>query len=267
MDRRAELKEPIINESFQVDPLAIPAVHPHTNFDEGRTIDSDIEADLDDIKRAQKLLVNMTPIVSTPAFRRCVRTVYRGDFAQMEQEAQNGRRRVRKYMVADDLSDEATHALEWTVGTVLRDGDTLLVIFCADQELGATPKNMGADDPRTEGEKERHRAVQDMTDRVVKLLRKTNLQVKVVVEVIYCESPKHLMTEVIDFISPTLVILGGRGRRALRGVILGSFSNYLVTKSSVPVMVVRNRLRKHSKKNKEAVMRPLFGGLSHAKVD
>lgn len=30
-------------------------------------------------------------------------------------------------------------------------------------------------------------------------------------------------------------------------VILGSFSNYLVTKSSVPVMVARKRLRKHSK--------------------
>jgi len=28
---------------------------------------------------------------------------------------------------------------------------------------------------------------------------------------------------------------------------LGSFSNYLVTKSSVPVMVARRRLRKHSK--------------------
>ena len=30
-------------------------------------------------------------------------------------------------------------------------------------------------------------------------------------------------------------------------VLLGSFSNYLVTKSSVPVMVARKRLRKHSK--------------------
>jgi hypothetical protein len=30
-------------------------------------------------------------------------------------------------------------------------------------------------------------------------------------------------------------------------VILGSFSNYLVTKSSVPVMVARKKLKKHSK--------------------
>jgi hypothetical protein len=32
-----------------------------------------------------------------------------------------------------------------------------------------------------------------------------------------------------------------------RRVILGSFSNYLVTKSSVPVMVARKKLRKHAK--------------------
>jgi hypothetical protein len=47
----------------------------------------------------------------------------------------------------------------------------------------------------------------------------------------------------IDFLSPTLVILGSRGRSAIKGVLLGSFSNYLVTKSSVPVMVARKKLR------------------------
>jgi hypothetical protein len=36
-------------------------------------------------------------------------------------------------------------------------------------------------------------------------------------------------------------------------VILGSFSNYLVTKSSVPVMVARKRLRKHSKYKRPSV--------------
>lgn len=30
-------------------------------------------------------------------------------------------------------------------------------------------------------------------------------------------------------------------------VLLGSFSNYLVTKSSVPVMVARKKLKKHTK--------------------
>lgn len=56
----------------------------------------------------------------------------------------------------------------------------------------------------------------------------------------------------IDYIEPTLVILGSRGRSALKGVLLGSFSNYLVTKSSVPVMVARKKLKQHTTKKKKA---------------
>jgi nucleotide-binding universal stress UspA family protein len=226
-------------------------------------VDSETEADLTDIKRAQKLSVNMTPIVSSPATSRSVRTLYRGDFSKMQQEAQDNQRRIRKYLVATDLSEEAAHALEWTIGTVLRDGDTLLAIYCVDEELGveggadeshkeqvtavansikssvSTPLLGPAPAPsplglgfrletdsanaspvgrkRDKAEYDRYRAVQDITDRVSKLLRKTKLQVKVVIEVIHCKSPKHLITEVIDYISPTLVILGSRGRSALKG--------------------------------------------------
>jgi nucleotide-binding universal stress UspA family protein len=187
----------------------------------------------------------------------------------MQQEALDNQRRVRKYLVATDLSDEAAHALEWTIGTVLRDGDTLLAIYCVDEELGIAPNEASGDDllqkeqiaaiaasakpsmstpvlapvyapsplasglrlesnsasasaspmgrERGKAEQERYRAVLDITDRVSKLLRKTKLQVKVVIEVIHCKSPKHLITEVIDYISPTLVILGSRGRSALKG--------------------------------------------------
>jgi len=252
-------------------------IHPNTSFDEGASgfntpYDSDTEADLTDIKRAQKLSINMTPITSTPLTSRCVRTIYRGDFAKMQQEAHDNQRRVRKYLVATDLSQEAAHALEWTIGTVLRDGDTLLAIYCVDEELGIAPNDTSGDDSamaaqtaaivasaksvistpiltatnvtcpsplgpgfkldnhssasaspmgreRGRAEQERYRAVQDITDRVAKLLRKTKLQVKVVIEVIHCKSPKHLITEVIDYISPTLVILGSRGRSALKGYV------------------------------------------------
>jgi hypothetical protein len=41
--------------------------------------------------------------------------------------------------------------------------------------------------------------------------------------------------------------------RVCDSVILGSFSNYLVTKSSVPVMVARKKLRKHSKYKRPSV--------------
>lgn len=57
-------------------------------------------------------------------------------------------------------------------------------------------------------------------------------------------------------------------------VILGSFSNYLVTKSSVPVMVARKRLRKHNKQKRTPNIRlannltnPLVKSLASAKID
>lgn len=260
----------------------------------------DAQANIIDIGNAQKLPIQRTAITD-PHPSRTIRQIVRGNFNQIQKEARDPTtahpRRLRKYLVATDLSSEATHALEWCVGTVLRDGDTLLAVYCVDEEVGVTSAEETNDEhvdwtdlggmavpvpgksldtnhlPRQavmantsaklEGTtrsttasptgrrlpkavEERHRAVQQITERVEKLLRKTILQVKVVVEVIHCKSPKHLITEIIDLVSPTLVVLGSRGRGALKGVLLGSFSNYLVTKSSVPVMVARKKL--HGKK-------------------
>jgi nucleotide-binding universal stress UspA family protein len=251
-------------------------VHPTNAFDQGDASglntphDSDTELEISDIRRAQKLAILVTPVTSTPETQRSVRTIYRGDFTQMQKEAEEDQRRVRKYLVATDLSEEAAHALEWTIGTVLRDGDTLLAIYCVDEDTGIIPESgsgtadalsidkqaesiaaaakslpshltaisshlpspLGSGTPRSgvsaspmtrdrsHAEQERYRAVEDITDRVSKLLRKTKLQVRVVIEVIHCKSPKHLICEVIDYFNPTLVILGSRGRSALKGFVI-----------------------------------------------
>jgi nucleotide-binding universal stress UspA family protein len=214
----------------------------------------------------------MTPIMSYGDAHRAVRVIYRGDFLKIQQDAEEEHHHLRRYLAATDLSEESTHALEWAVGTVLRDGDTLIAIYCVDEEAGIVtgdhvlvpddPKAMkeqaaaladvtvrrtppvpssamfnvhhqpsalarainithAASSPtpshrdRTKAELERHRAVEEITERVTKLLRKTRLQVKVIVEVLHCKNPKHMITEVIDTINPTLVVLGSRGRSAL----------------------------------------------------
>ncbi|KAF2104305.1 hypothetical protein NA57DRAFT_30390 [Rhizodiscina lignyota] len=280
-------------------------IHPNTNFDMGGSgastpVDSDTEADISDIHRAQRMEMNVSPILSTPESHRCLRQIIRGEYDKLQKEAEKGLRRQRMYLVATDLSDEAAYALEWTIGTVLRDGDTLLAVYAVDEELGTSGEGIGvgigegasmmrdtanvvrslateqkktaqglspAPSPLAgvqnvtngngdgqpdfanmeKSERERWHACMEVSDRCMKLLRKTRLQCRVVIEVFHCKSPKHMITEVIDYLEPTLVVLGSRGRSALKGVLLGSFSNYLVTKSSVPVMVARKRLRKHSK--------------------
>jgi hypothetical protein len=164
------------------------------------------------------------------------------------------------YLVATDLSDEAAYALEWTIGTVLRDGDTLLAVYAVDEEVGTGGEAIGSSLETGQGanvvrdmasavktlsnevslmvpgdsgqspspfrsslsfnrdtgsrirgangeldvskmekaERERYFAVQEVSDRCVSLLRKTRLQVRVVVEVFHCKSPKHMITEVVS---------------------------------------------------------------------
>lgn len=164
------------------------------------------------------------------------------------------------YLVATDLSDEAAYALEWTIGTVLRDGDTLLAVYAVDEEVGTggdatgpslepgqgarvvkdmatavktlsneasltvpgdaspSPLRSSLSVDRTAGsrararaadgdldpakmdrpERERYLAVREVSARCVSLLRKTRLQVRVVVEVFHCKSPKHMITEVVS---------------------------------------------------------------------
>ena len=114
-------------------------MHPNTNYNAelsrgGSPATSDSE-DLGDIKRAQKLSIHLSPVDSGIPHR-VLRTIIRGEFSKMQQEAEEGSRRLRTYLVATDLSAEAAYALEWTIGTVLRDGDTLLAVYCVDEEAG-----------------------------------------------------------------------------------------------------------------------------------
>ena len=278
-------------------------VHPDTNYDQtisGREspVTSSDSGELKDIQRAQRLNISSTPIDNSIPHR-VIRTIIRGDFPQMQREAKEGLRRLRTYLVATDLSGEAAYALEWTIGTVLRDGDTLIAVYAVDEETGmgksgedgiqclpigegaksmqdtaamvekmtlaaqsnpsgpgllptsafslapGSHKNSSATstDSRhlSKAEHERFHAIEGITQTCVKFLRKTKLQVRIAVEVIHCKSPKHMITEAvrspppffdsvrrpssnhylisfqIDGLEPTLVVLGSRGRSALKG--------------------------------------------------
>ncbi|KAJ5089787.1 hypothetical protein N7532_008471 [Penicillium argentinense] len=279
-------------------------IHPRTSYDiptpytqsaAGTPYGSEDEAEKEDVHRAQKLSISMSAIDNRVP-NRSIRTIVRGDFASLQEEADGGRRRQRKYLVATDLSEESVYALEWTIGAVLREGDTMYAIFTihedanpssvqvgegakamqdaavvvgsqtreASQNPGTgsrtilgrlgpgTASKAGSVDSRASSmaESERVRAVENVSETCVKLLRKTLLQVRIAVEVIHCKSPKLMITEAIDELEPTMVIVGARGQSALKGVLLGSFSNYLLQNSSVPVMVARRKLKRHPVKGR-----------------
>ena len=109
-------------------------VHPNTSYNaqlsRSGSPASDSE-DMSDIRRAQRLSINLSQ-VDTGKKHTAIRTIVRGEFSSIQKEGEEGMRRLRNYLVATDLSSEAAYALEWTIGTVLRDGDTILAIYAID---------------------------------------------------------------------------------------------------------------------------------------
>lgn len=58
-------------------------------------------------------------------------------------------RRRKRYVVASDLSEEARYAVEWGIGTVLRDGDEMLVVTVVENESKVDPAIPNAADRAT----------------------------------------------------------------------------------------------------------------------
>jgi hypothetical protein len=199
------------------------------------------------IRKAKSLALMVSPLNSSVRDRD-VQIILRGNWVGFDKEAKEGKRNARMYLLCNDLSTEATYAMEWVVGTMLRDGDTLLVMNAIDDEsagksteaereqlqadgaqagkdasevmdtltrqttqgggssYGSDPKNKyipateaesltGSADARKIGPKgmERRKAVETIVQTFIKLVRKTTLQVRCMVEVIHCKSPKHLI--------------------------------------------------------------------------
>lgn len=70
--------------------------------------------------------VSLPLVTSRPVFARdrCTITLTQGD---PEHALELNGRRSRKYIVGSDLSEESRYAVEWGIGTVLRDGDEMQV--------------------------------------------------------------------------------------------------------------------------------------------
>ena len=70
---------------------------------------------------------------SRPVFQRdrCTITLTQGD---PDAKLAEVGRRARKYIVASDLSQESRYAVEWGIGTVLRDGDEMMIVTVVENE-------------------------------------------------------------------------------------------------------------------------------------
>lgn len=194
-----------------------------------------------DIELAKKLNTQITisDIDSSVEHLRCIRTVTRGKFF----ESLSGAEKPPSYLVCMDFSPESLYALEWCIGTVLQNNSVLFIVYVIEEEHKVEKSILEREQIRKEG-------IERLTKTYLNLLRLTRLQIHAVIEVIHHPIPRHLITEVIDHIQPNLVVVGSRGKHAVSGALFGLLLNYLVTKSTVPVMVVRRELKRTMKKKK-----------------
>ena len=171
---------------------------------------------------------------------RCTVIMTYGDY---ETHAKQSRRKKR-YIVASDSSEGSQYAINWAMGTVLRDGDEILIVAVIDADAKAEIYMDKYE--RYAGMTPSDRALQEMTiflcHQAFVLLQRTRLNVKIGCQSVHSINARHMLLDIIDFYSPTMVIVGSRGVDGIRGM-LGSMSHYLVQKSSKPVMVCHNKLQ------------------------
>lgn len=195
-------------------------------------------------------------ITGRPEFgrNRCTIRLTQGDPDEALEKAGT---RLRSYVVLSDLSEEAGYALQWAIGTVARDGDELLVTTVMETDSKVDPKNPSDQDraAKLRVQKERQGVALQLVRQVTGLLQRTKLNITVTCQAIHSKNARHMLLDLIDYLEPTMVIVGSRGLGKLSGILLGSTSHYLVQKSSVPVMVARRRLKKPLRKTDPALLR------------
>lgn len=179
------------------------------------------------------------PVDLNKSQSRVIQTITRGNFFNLI----NPKQKPKMFLVCMDFLPELIFALEWLLGTVLVDG-LVLFIVCVIEETDSN-HNLKAN-TASENQREQYRLnmLNKAKQQVLNLLKLTKLQIHIVIEIIHHPIPRHLILEIIDNLQPTLVVVGSKGQSAIKGVLLGSLLNYLVTKLSVPVMVVREKLKK-----------------------
>lgn len=217
-------------------------------------------------KLASKLneLIKESDIDLNKSHSRVIQTITRGNFFSFAKSIS----RPKMFMLCMDFSPESIFALEWSLGTVLIDGSVLFVINVIED----TDKNHHLKASSiNESLRESHRVkmLNYAKKYVLSLLKLTKLQIHVVIEIVHHPIPRHMILEFVDNLKPNLVILGSKGQSSIKGVLLGSLSNYIVNKLPVPVMVVREKIKKINKFKTDfcynQFIKPLT--LSEARID
>ncbi|KIJ54275.1 hypothetical protein M422DRAFT_153729 [Sphaerobolus stellatus SS14] len=250
-----------VNVVVPPEPLFPTTLHGYNGLRRSTTVSSS--------RRRNTLKIEHLPLnTSRPIFQRdrCTIRLVNGDPVRVSEE---DARKPRRYVVASDLSIESKYAVEWCIGTVMRDGDEMIVITVVegDGKLDPPEGQTANRVVKLRNQQERQTLAYLLVRQVTSLLQRTRLNVTVVCQAWHAKNSRHRLLDVIDYIEPTMLIVGSRGLGKIKGILLGSTSHYLIQKSSVPVMVARRRLKRPPRKSAHLASHRARVPLSEAAID
>ncbi|KAI8143316.1 hypothetical protein BJV82DRAFT_612312 [Fennellomyces sp. T-0311] len=163
----------------------------------------------------------------------------------------------RKYMMACDFGEESLYAMNWALGTMLRDGDHVHVATIVSTEEDVEDMD---DDHKYRLWQEMDRKSKQLISKVRSKLEEMLLYNITIVIYSIAGQTKESLLELIYSVPLTMVVCGSREKGAFKGLLMGSVSTFLVHNAPVPVSVVRpQKKEKKSKKKMTAAQK-----LSHA---
>lgn len=100
---------------------------------------------LPDAKSRTSQRTGLEVITSRPMYARdrCTINIIQGD---PDEKLDESGKRMRRYVVLSDLSEESRYAVQWAVGTVARDGDEIFLISVIEDESKVDPKHWSSRD-------------------------------------------------------------------------------------------------------------------------
>ncbi|CCM03502.1 uncharacterized protein FIBRA_05636 [Fibroporia radiculosa] len=170
-------------------------------------------------RRRKSMKPDALPLsTSRPEFQRdrCTITLCHG---HPQRDLDENGRRGRRYVLASDLSDESRYALEWGIGTVLRDGDEMLIVTVIENENKIDPPVPNPTDrtAKLRSQQERQALAYILVRQATSLLQRTRLNVTIACQAWHAKNRRHMLLDIVDYFEPSMLIVGSRGLGNLKG--------------------------------------------------
>ncbi|KAL3845075.1 hypothetical protein ACJIZ3_002478 [Penstemon smallii] len=160
--------------------------------------------------------------------------------------------KVRSVGIAMDYSGTSKSALKWAIDNLVEEGDKIILIHVVSPKADPTNKQLFEDTGSPLIPLEEFKEINvckqygltpdaqvlDMLDKVSRT-KKVNVVAKV-----YWGDPREKLCDSVEQLKLDSLVVGSRGLGAIKRVLLGSVSNYVVQNATCPVTVVKSTLAK-----------------------